>query len=194
MLKRAFYRFAVIACTSVFKIFWRLEIRGLENIPKTGGVIVAANHRSYTDPPLVGISVPREVHFLAKKELFDFKPFGWIISALNAHPLDRAGDIGAFKLGLKLLEEGYVMIVFPEGRRQKSDVLGKAKAGVGFLSSASGCPVIPTFIQNSGYLARFRKIRVLFGPPLVPKKGESNEDLTENVMKEIQNLQNSSLG
>src|SRR5207253_1193849 len=79
---------------------------------------IAATHRSFADPPLVGVSVPREVHFLAKRELFRFKPFGWLIGQLNAHPLNRrAGDVSAIRQAQRILKDGHVLIVFPEGRR-----------------------------------------------------------------------------
>jgi 1-acyl-sn-glycerol-3-phosphate acyltransferase len=157
-------------------------------MPASGGVIVGANHRSYADPPLVGVSIPKEVHFLAKRELFLFAPFGWLISNLNAHPLNRSGDVSAFKVSQRLLEAGCVMIVFPEGRRNKSEIMAPAKAGVGLLSKITGCPIVPTYIHNSAYLKSFRKIIVTFGKPLYPEGFEDQQSLADEVMRRISEL------
>src|SRR5258706_12353999 len=105
------YTVSKFACACFFKIGWRLEIKGLDHIPNSGPVIIAANHRSYADPPVIGLSVSRPVHFLAKKELFDFKPFGWLISRLNAHPLNRRAGVAAMKEAQRILQEGGVIIL-----------------------------------------------------------------------------------
>ncbi len=149
-------------------LFWRIKVLGREYVPDKGGVIVAANHRSLADPPVVGSSLNRDVHFLAKEELFRFLPFGWLITQLNAHPLKRSGDVGALKMALRLLRSGQGVILFPEGRRSKTDDLQKGKAGVGLLAKATGCPVVPAYIHNTGYLKQFRKVQVRFGAPLFP--------------------------
>jgi 1-acyl-sn-glycerol-3-phosphate acyltransferase len=137
---------------------------------------------------VVGISTPREVHFLAKEELFRFKPFGWLIRRLNAHPLNRKGDVAAFKLAQRILEEGYALIVFPEGRRSKTDHLAKPKAGVGLLAIRTGCPVVPTYIHNTGHLKKFRRAQVHFGSPLQAKSFHSSQAISEEVMRQIQRL------
>lgn len=179
------YRFSRWVVTFFFKIGWRLSVEGVEHIPKEGGVIIAANHRSYADPPLLGVSIPREVHFLAKKELFHFRPFGWLISKLNAHPLDRGGDVAAFKASQRLLSQGYAIIVFPEGRRSKTDQFGKVKPGVGMLAMKSGCPVVPAYIHNSGHTTRFYPLRVCFGAPVFPGDSLSYDSLAEEIMKRV---------
>lgn len=171
-----------------FRAAGRLDIQGQENIPQKGGVIIAANHRSFADPPLIGVSTPREVHFLAKEELFRFKPFGWLIRNLNAHPLNRAGDVGAFKLAERLLSKGYALIIFPEGTRSKTDKFGKFKLGAAMLASRTGCAIVPTYVHNSAYLKQFRRLRVMFGAPLYPTLYGSYEEMIHDVMKKIQKL------
>lgn len=167
---------------------WRANVKGKENVPKKGGVIIAANHRSLVDPPVVGSVLPRNVHFLAKEELFHFGPFGWLIKNLNAHPLRRSGDVRAFKIALRLLRSGEGVILFPEGRRAKTDQLQKPKAGVGLLAKATGCAIVPAYIHNSGYVSKFKKIYVRFGPPLNPDNYESDQAMADAVMQEIQKM------
>ncbi len=183
------YRIAKISCFLVFKIVWRMKVYGKENVPKKGAVIIAANHRSLADPPLVGVATTRYVHFLAKEELFRFRPFGWLIKNLNAHPLNRGGsDIAAFKIAKKILSEGEGLIVFPEGRRSKTDELGKPKAGVGMLAHISKAPVIPTYIHNSGHLKDFKRLIVSFGSPIRYENFDSYERMAEDVMASIADL------
>jgi 1-acyl-sn-glycerol-3-phosphate acyltransferase len=172
----------------LFKTIWRLKVTGDENVPATGAFIVAPNHRSYADPPLVGVAVFREVHFLAKKELFSFRPFGWFIKNLNAHPLNRAGDIAAFREAGRILKRGGALIVFPEGRRMGRDVFGSPKAGVGMLASSSGAPVLPVYIHQSGYMTQFRRVFVRFGQPVNPADYGSYQEISEEVMRRIRKM------
>jgi 1-acyl-sn-glycerol-3-phosphate acyltransferase len=167
------------------KLGWRLKISGIENVPLTGPLIVASNHRSFADPPLVGCTIPREVHFLAKKELFAFGPFGWFIKNLNAHPLNRAGDIGAFREATRILKSGGAIIIFPEGRRMKTDELGPPKAGIGMLAKTTGAPVLPVYIENSGYMPKFRRVSLRFGRPIDTARFAEYQAVADEVMREI---------
>ena len=169
----------------IFKVGWRLRVSGIENVPTTGPLIVAPNHQSYGDPPLVGVAIPREVHFLAKQELFVFPPFGWLIRCLNAHPLNRAGDIAAFREAARIIKAGGAIIMFPEGRRMDPGVLGAPKAGVGMLASLTKAPVVPVYIHNSGYMTRFRRVSVRFGEKVDPAGFGDYQAVAEEVMRRI---------
>lgn len=193
-IKRAFYQpllysVAKNLCYWVFKIAWRLNVQGVENVPLEGAVIIASNHRSLADPPLVGSSLPRHLHFLAKEELFSFKPFGWLIRNLNAHPLRRASsDVRAFKAAREILGSGEGLILFPEGRRGKTDDLQAGKAGVGMLAAMSDCPVVPVYIENSGHMKSFKPITVAFGRPIRFTGFLSYQAMADGVMAEIARL------
>jgi 1-acyl-sn-glycerol-3-phosphate acyltransferase len=186
------YRFCRFAVWLVYKIVWRLSVHGKENIPASGGFIMAANHRSYADPPLVGVAMKRPVHFMAKRELFSFKPFGWLIHNLNAHPLDRSRSVEAIRLAQSLLKAGEAVIVFPEGGRNKTDQLKPAKPGIGLLSVTTGKPVLPAYLHNSEAEAmkRLKPLSVTFGRPIDPAGYESYQALADAVMAEIQRLKN----
>jgi 1-acyl-sn-glycerol-3-phosphate acyltransferase len=172
----------------LYKVVWRLQVHGESNIPPKGAVIIAPNHRSYHDPPLVGASAHRPVHFLAKRSLFRKQPFGWLIANLNAHPTSRAGGAEAIKKAERLLNDGDVIIVFPEGRRAPSDELGPPKGGVGRLSIKTKTPVVPTYVHNSHRMAQFPKVHVSFGKPIHPEKFDSYQELAEEVMAQIGHL------
>ncbi len=190
---RFMYLFIRLLAGLLFRTFWRLKISGLENVPLSGPLIVAPNHRSYADPPLIGVAVPRPVYFLAKRELFTFPPFGWFIRSLNAHPLNRAGDIAAFREASRILKGGGGIIIFPEGRRIDGDKFGEAKAGLGMLASVTGAKILPVYIHDSAHLIRFARVEVWFGKPVDPAEFSTYEEIAARVMAEIASLRDARL-
>ncbi|OVE78441.1 hypothetical protein BVX98_00330 [bacterium F11] len=183
-----FYWTARFVCMVLFKVGWRLSVQGAENVPLSGSVIFSSNHRSYADPPLVSVSCPRPIHFLAKKELFRFRPFGWLITNLNSHPLNRKSGSGGVKEMQRLLAQRCGVLVFPEGKRHKSPGLGSAKPGVGLLAIKTKTPVVPIYIHNSDLMGYFKKLTVVYGSPISPEGFSSYQDFADRVLSEIQDL------
>jgi cytidylate kinase len=133
--------------------------------------IFACNHLSYADPPLVGSTLGRELYFMAKRELFDSGPFAWLIRRYNAIPVRRDSfDAEAMDAAIELLKDGKSMLMFPEGTRQRTGTLGKAKGGVGYLAINAGVPTVPVYVEGSNRLkaAFFRKapLRIVIGRPI----------------------------
>lgn len=145
---------------------------GRENIPPEGPLILASNHCSYFDPPAVGGGVPRPIHFMAKKELFENPLFGGLIRFYHAVPVRRAGmDWGAVEELKQILSDGGALIMFPQGtRRREGDPLGKPKFGVGMLAQETGATIVPVFALGTGRLRdaflRRRPMRVYYGEPI----------------------------
>jgi 1-acyl-sn-glycerol-3-phosphate acyltransferase len=158
----------------LMRLYFRLEARGTEHVPRSGALLLVSNHSSVLDPPLVGGASPRQLSFLAKAELFDIPLFGRFIRAVNARPVRREGsDARALKAALRVLEEGKALLVFPEGTRGPEGTLRDAKPGAGMLAVLSGATVVPVLISGSGNalprgaaFPRPRKAIVRFGPPL----------------------------
>jgi 1-acyl-sn-glycerol-3-phosphate acyltransferase len=193
----------------LMRLYFRLEARGTEHVPRAGALLLVSNHSSVLDPPLVGGAAPRQLTFLAKAELFDIPLFGRFIRAVNARPVRREGsDARALKTALRVLEEGKALLVFPEGTRGPEGTLREAKPGAGMLAVLSGAAVVPVFITGSGgalprgaVMPRPRKAIVRFGPPLrfKPKGDEARETAearkdayraaTEEMMRAIAQLQ-----
>lgn len=171
---RLFYRFSWHIVRTLFRILLGYKVIGAEKVPSKGPLILASNHRSYFDPPLIGVSVDREVHFMAKSELFSFKPFGKLISILNAHPVRRGQkDTAAVDGMIELLRNDEVVVIFPEGTRQRGGKrTGKAKSGVARLAHASGAPILTVYVSGSDMklksLLRLRPLRVYFGRVIDP--------------------------
>ncbi|MCX5796325.1 MAG: lysophospholipid acyltransferase family protein [Elusimicrobia bacterium] len=148
---------------------WRLKVSGLEHVPAHGAALIASNHVSFIDPPLVGwAALPaRSLRYLAKMELFRIPLLGWFMRNVGCIPLDRGrADIGAVRTALDVLGRGRCLLVFPEGTRSKDGRPGRPRGGVGFLAGKSGAPVVPARVVNTDRLLSLRPLEVRFGEPL----------------------------
>lgn len=158
-------------------VFYRAKVFHPERVPATGPLLVAANHQSFLDPPLIGIRVRhRHLNFVAKVGLFKFKPFAIAISMLNALPInDEGGDLGAIKETVARLNQGRAIVIFPEGSRCSDGAIDQFKRGVALLVKKAKCPVVPVAIEgafdawpNSRALPRLFGCRVYvsYGEPI----------------------------
>lgn len=190
-------------CKAAAMLVFRLRIYGRENLIEDGPAILASNHASYIDPPLVGVSCRKDIYFLARKSLFEKPVFGPLISRLNTVPVDRdRGDVGAVRAMIKLLKSGKRVLVFPEGTRSSDGNLQPARAGVGLLIAKSLAPVVPVRIFGS-YAAlprsggiRFVPVTVVIGKPLFFTQQDLGTDeraayqvLSDRVMSAIAALE-----
>ncbi|HIU64729.1 MAG TPA: 1-acyl-sn-glycerol-3-phosphate acyltransferase [Candidatus Avacidaminococcus intestinavium] len=162
------------------KVIFRVQVIGKENIPLSGPVVIASNHTSLLDPPIIGVSAPRKVYFMAKQELF-MPIIGTILKLLGAFPVKRgSADRTAIKHGIELLNNEQVLVVFPEGTRSKTGQLGKAQPGALMMAAKSNAVIIPTAVQNA-HNHFWPKITITFGKPLnfPPEKSLNKEILSE---------------
>lgn len=200
----ALYRVCRALLTVFFKLYNRFEVIGLQNVPREGGVLLAANHASFLDPPALGCAVPhRYVRYMARDTLFANRLFGAFLRKIAAVPISREkGDVAALKKAISLLKSGECLGLFPEGTRTRDGKLQPPKPGIGFLVAKAGVPVVPAYIdgtfqalsRNHKWI-RPAKIRVLFGPPILPTEWESvpdardkYEQIGELVMDRIRRL------
>jgi 1-acyl-sn-glycerol-3-phosphate acyltransferase len=186
-----FYSFAKSVIYAIFKPWYRIEALGLEHFPLEGPVLLCANHIHNFDPMVVGIMAPRPVHYMAKEELFNVPVLGNIVRKCNAFPVKRGfGDREALRTGLKVLKEGHVFGLFPEGHRSKTGELGKGLAGAGFFALRSNASVVPCAII--GPYKSFKKLKVIYGKPIpmeeMKQEKASAEEVTELIMEEIHKL------
>lgn len=163
-MKPWFYALARVVVGAVVRLLFRWEVTGREHVPRTGALVVYANHRSYWDPPFLGLALPRPVHFMAKEELFRIPVFAGLIRWLGAFPVRRGrADRASLRQALELLRAGRAVGVFPEGRRVRSEEEAEARAGVVLLAARAGAPVLPVAI--CGRPVPFGRVRVRIGPP-----------------------------
>jgi 1-acyl-sn-glycerol-3-phosphate acyltransferase len=158
-----------------FRMGLRLRVRGVENIPATGPVILAANHVSGYDPFIAGSLVPRLCHYLAKKELFENVFLGSLLRFLRAIPVDRHGQtLSAIREISRVLEKKGMVLLFPEGTRSKDGQVRKPKGGIGMLAVTTHAVIVPAYIGGM-YKAKpsiFKRpeVSVAFGKPINPGK------------------------
>lgn len=169
--RRPHYALAQCLISLFTRLLLGCRVEGNEHLPRAGGFLLAANHKSYLDPPLVGGFADRELCYFAKRQLFAIPLFSRAIRAFGAVPVDREGaDRRAIATALAIVGRGDGLLVFPEGTRIRRPGLAEPKAGIGMLAVRSGAPVVPCFIAGSWEPRRnlFRRIPVLirFGPPL----------------------------
>ncbi len=161
----AFYRFGRGLCRLAL-LPWRVHAIGIERVPSSGPLIVAANHVSYLDPPVLGIFLPRMLHYMAKRELFAVPGLGAAITAVGAFPVDRGGNpMSAIRRSVEVLREGRAVAIFPEGRRN-TDGLAPIQLGVSLLASLARAPVVPACIVGTDRARQFARITVVYGEPL----------------------------
>lgn len=183
-----FYKLIYSLARGFFKCFFRLRIYGVEEHFNSAAAIIIANHTSNYDPPVLSISCPQEVHFLAKASLFDNPLLGRLIRALNSHPVvGGASDTQTLKMMINLLNSGKKLILFPEGERSITGELLPFERGLAFLVQKARCQVIPAYIEGSyeawprgqKFPKLFGKMSVVFGSPI-----HWEEDLDKKTAQE----------
>ena len=161
-----FYRFCCAVARPYYDLVYPVKVEGLENLPAEGGCIVCANHISARDPFYLAVRVRnRCLHFMAKAELFRFKPVAWFMRGLMAFPVDRGhNDLNAVRTALKLVADGHILGVFPQGTRSRDNTPTPMHTGVALIALRSGKPVIPVYI--GGPYRLFRRTPMRFGKPV----------------------------
>lgn len=187
-----FYRFAKFVVRIYYNLFYKVEINGEDNIPEDSGYIVAPNHLSMHDPPLIGAFFPKyDLYAMSKKEAFDVWILKPILPRIHVFPVDREGnDITAIKTSLKILKRGDGLLIFPEGTRNKK-VDGTpldAKPGVALFAIKAKVPILPVTVESTYKL--FSKIKITYHKAVSFKEYEGQkldtnqyQALTQGIVK-----------
>ena len=165
----AYYSAARLFASGCFGLLTGWDVRGRQHVARKGGLLVASNHISFWDPPMIGAALPREVHFLAKEELFHTPGLGWLIRSLNAIPIRRGvADLSGLARALEVLRQGEALLMFPEGSRMRDGELHPSRPGVGMMAVQADVSIVPCYISGSNRPARWWrrgvKVRLWFGP------------------------------
>ncbi|MDZ7672262.1 MAG: lysophospholipid acyltransferase family protein [Halanaerobiales bacterium] len=180
------------------KVVHKFKVKGKDNVPKYGPLIVVSNHVSYLDPPIVGAAVKRQLHFMAKTELFEKKWFGYILKKMGTFPVKRGvPDKSAIRNSLNILNNDQTLCMFPEGTRIKSGELGEAKPGVTLIALMSKSPILPVAIKHSD--DKNKSLQVAIGKPFLldeyydkklnrDQKDEVGQLIMKKIGKELKTL------
>jgi 1-acyl-sn-glycerol-3-phosphate acyltransferase len=169
-----------------------IEVKGGENFPKEGPVLLVCNHVSYLDPCVVGDASPRRVSFMAKAELFENKLLNWLLRGVDCFPVKRGeADTSAIKKVLAQLKEGRCVVIFPEGTRSQDGELHPAEEGAALLAMRTGCPVVPVFVSGTDKMldrrGRLRRARLsmAMGEPFTLPKTMPRDQAAAELMRQI---------
>jgi 1-acyl-sn-glycerol-3-phosphate acyltransferase len=191
-----FYRTMRFIALLLFRIFFRINIHGKENEPSVGKTIICSNHANNLDPIFVSMAINRQVHWMAKKELFKNKMVSWFIKKLGAFPINRGEtDIKAIKTSIRILKDENILGIFPEGTRMKSMDLKSVKAGTGLLAVKSKATILPVYIKSKYNI--FSKVDIYIGQPLDISKyyngklsSKDYEEVSKIILSNIYSLNN----
>ena len=196
-----FYHFLYFNFTALSRLVLRCRVVGKENVPRNSACIIVANHVNLLDSPLLGISLGRKVHFMAKEEMFDSPLIGFLASQFGAFPVGKGKlDRRAGRKAVELLARNQALIILPEGTRSKDGKLGPAYPGAALLAVKRGVPIVPVGIAGTGRLTGKRwflkrhRITINIGQPFTltttstKLNKEETRRLTDEVMKHIAKL------
>lgn len=192
------YRLGRVLSRIFIPTFGSISVTGQEHVPRTGPLIIVANHQSNADPPVMVYAVPRPVFFMAKRSLFWGPVVSYLLRAVHVYPVNRDGrDTDALRWAQRTLDSGRALLVFPEGTRSPG-ALRKATDGLAYLALSSGAPVLPVAITGTERIRgmfriafHFQRLRVTIGEPFTLPRAEGRLDrahlqaATDEVMGRI---------
>lgn len=200
----AFCYWAARAITwTLATVLWRIDIKGRENIPKTGAFLLSANHRSNVDGPLTCILTRRRMRYLAKEGMFKIETLGKLYKSMGAIPVNRgAPDRASLHACMEVLKGGRGLVLFPEGTRQTGDVITELHEGAAYLALRTGAPIVPVGFGNSvnahkkgAWHLSFAKVTCIIGEPLYFERSDSARvtrvqisEATEKLRERLQEL------
>lgn len=179
----AYYSAARFLASAVLGPLSGRRIQNLDHVPLEGGLIVASNHISFWDPPLIGSAVTRELYFLAKEELFATPVLGPLIRSLNSIPIRRGtADLSGIARAVEVLKQGGALLMFPEGGRMLDGELHPARPGVGMMAVQADVAIVPCYISGSNrpgkWWYRSTRVRLTFGTARSWRDFAGDGDLT----------------
>ncbi|MBQ8303103.1 MAG: (d)CMP kinase [Clostridia bacterium] len=164
------YSFLKVIVTPIYRLLFNVHVKGKENVPKAGGVLLCPNHIGAIDVISIAVVCPRQLTFIAKKELFSIPVLGWLIKALGAVKIDRGGsDVGAIKTAVSTIQNGRTVSIFPQGHRFPgvNPATTPIRHGAGLIAYHAKCDVVPVCIQlKKGKYSLFRRTDIIYGKPI----------------------------
>lgn len=195
LTKRLWYEFLHVVCRLLAVILFQIRVSGRERVPAAGGALVLSNHQSHFDPVLIGLACDRRLNYLARKTLFGFAPFRWLIESLDAIPIDREGlGLDGLKETLRRLKRGEMVLIFPEGTRTRDGEVAPFKPGFSALAKRTDASLVPVAIEGAfdawprrRLLPRLATIHIQFGEPIAAgeARGWDERELVAELERRI---------
>jgi 1-acyl-sn-glycerol-3-phosphate acyltransferase len=197
------YQFWKAMTTGSIRIITRMRVEGRENVPRSGGFVLAPVHRSYIDTPISAAVTRRRLRYMAKDSMWSNRTFGWLISSVGGFPVSRGTtDIEALKRCFLLLKQGEPIVMFPEGERKSGPIVQTLFEGAAYVAARGNVPIIPVGIGGSEAVMpkgarriHLHRVRVIVGTPLYPIVGDNGraprsevKRLTAELHDELQRL------
>jgi len=192
---RIWYGFIKRTLQLLWVVVYGVRLSGTHNIPTEGGVLVVSNHQSHLDPPLIGCCFTRRMNQMAKKSLFKFAPFAWYIRSVGAFPVDQGSPLGGIKEAMRLLKQGEVVLMFPEGSRSLDGQIDKLMNGFTTVAVRTKAAILPMALEGPfdawprthNYPGIGPRLHVMFGEPIMPQDIDqfSGNELVEEVEHRI---------
>jgi 1-acyl-sn-glycerol-3-phosphate acyltransferase len=149
-IQKSWYGLAKSIVRVFVSVAFRTRYSGEANVPRTGGALLVSNHQSHLDPPVIGAGCPRQMSYLARVTLFRFSPFGWLLQSVGGIPIDRDGSaLAGIRATLQALQQGEMVLVFPEGTRSRDGNLGIFKPGLAMVARRAKVPILPAAITGA---------------------------------------------
>jgi 1-acyl-sn-glycerol-3-phosphate acyltransferase len=202
--QRAMYTVIRALIHGACRVYFRLEVKGRENLPATGAYIVSPIHRSNLDTPVLSAITTRRLRYMGKESLWKSRPLGWLLTALGGFPVQRGtADREALKAGLACVERGEPLVMFPEGTRQAGPDVAEMFDGPAYVACRTGTPIVPIGLGNTeaampkgSKFIRPVKMTIVIGAPIEPPPLKESgrvsrggvRDLTARLGEEIQVL------
>lgn len=193
------YSLLQYVCQMLCLVVFNYRLYGGRHLPRTGGILLAANHQSFLDPILFAVALPRPVHFMARESLFRNPLFRLLIRSLNAFPVRRgSADRAAIRHAIELLRSGEVVLMFPEATRTPDGRIGTPQAGLAMIAAKANSCIVPAVVEGAfrswprhRLLARPARIRVQLGPPISPQSltNLSHEEVSAYLRQHLLALQ-----
>jgi 1-acyl-sn-glycerol-3-phosphate acyltransferase len=191
VLSKFNYQFWKFVISGTTRIITRMRIEGRENVPKTGGFVLAPVHRSYIDTPISAAVTRRRLRYMAKDSMWKTPWVGWLISSVGGFPVSRGTtDIEALKRCFLLLGQGEPIVMFPEGERKSGPIVQPLFEGAAYVAARGNVPIIPVGIGGSeavmpkgAKMIRPRKVRVIIGKPIYATVGENGRPPRSEVKR-----------
>lgn len=170
---------------SIINKLYKIEYVGVENVPKEGGFILASNHMHALDPVFIGLAIKeRQLHFMGKKELFENPIAKFFLTKLNGFPIVRgSGDAEALNYAIRVVKEGGILGLFPEGTRSKDYKPARAKSGISMIAHKSKADILPVSIYTSDELKKHTKLTIRFGEVIPYEKLGLSDDASREEIK-----------